>query len=45
MVSQHVARQLYETVGFVVYGREPRALKVGDQYYDEDFMVLDLRRE
>ncbi|MFN8595425.1 MAG: GNAT family N-acetyltransferase [Anaerolineae bacterium] len=45
MVSQHAAQQLYATVGFVVFGREPRALKVGDQYYDEEFMILDLRRE
>lgn len=45
MVSQHAARRLYDALGFQVYGREPRALKVGDQYYDEDFMVLDLKTE
>jgi len=44
MVTQHAAQQLYAAVGFVVFGREPRALKVGDQHYDEEFMTLDLRK-
>jgi ribosomal protein S18 acetylase RimI-like enzyme len=35
-----VARHLYETFGFTVYGVEPRALKLGDTYYDEDLMIL-----
>jgi ribosomal protein S18 acetylase RimI-like enzyme len=33
------AKALYERLGFVVYGTEPRALKVGDRYYDEHLMV------
>ena len=37
------ARRLYHSLGFVVYGTEPRALKLGEQYWDEDLMVLDLR--
>ncbi len=34
------ARQLYESLGFKTYGVEPRALKVGEQYFDEDLMIL-----
>jgi ribosomal protein S18 acetylase RimI-like enzyme len=45
MVTQTVARKLYESLGFVAYGRETRALCVDGQYYDEEFMVLDLRED
>lgn len=45
MVTQTAARQLYDSLGFVVYGREARASKVGEQYYDEEFRVLDLRED
>jgi RimJ/RimL family protein N-acetyltransferase len=41
-VTQPAARRLYESLGFSVYGREPRALKVGDGYVDEDLMLLRL---
>jgi len=34
------ARGLYAALGFETYGREPRALKLGDRYVDEDLMVL-----
>lgn len=34
------ARKLYTSLGFKVYGAEPRALKVGGKYYDEDLMIL-----
>jgi len=37
------ARRLYENMGFVKYGREPRALFDGERYYDEDLMYMDLR--
>lgn len=37
------ARQLYHSLGFEVYGLEPRALKQGDQYWDEELMILRLR--
>jgi ribosomal protein S18 acetylase RimI-like enzyme len=45
MTTQIAARKLYESLGFVVFGREARAVKVDDNYYDEEFMVLDLREE
>ena len=37
------ARGLYASLGFVPYGIEPHALKVGDRYLDEELMVLWLR--
>lgn len=37
------ARNLYHSLGFEIYGTEPRALKLGEQYWDEDFMIFDLR--
>ena len=43
MITQTAARNLYESRGFAVYGREARALCVDGQYYDEEFMQLDLR--
>ncbi|MGE0658735.1 MAG: N-acetyltransferase family protein [Reyranellaceae bacterium] len=36
------AQRLYRRHGFVEYGREPRALKVRDVYYDETMMRLEL---
>lgn len=33
---------LYRKLGFVTYGTEPRALRVGDHYLDEHLMVLRL---
>lgn len=36
------ASQLYESIGFTAFGVEPRAMRVGDQYYDERHMVLRL---
>ncbi|MBZ5574886.1 MAG: GNAT family N-acetyltransferase [Acidobacteriia bacterium] len=42
--TQTGARQLYESLGFVVYGRDLRAIKVGETYIDEDLMVLRLGR-
>jgi ribosomal protein S18 acetylase RimI-like enzyme len=41
--SQTAAKQLYTELGFRVYGTEPRALKVGSTYIDEDHMILQLR--
>jgi ribosomal protein S18 acetylase RimI-like enzyme len=40
---QTAAGQLYESLGFVVYGHDLRAIKVGDTYVDEDLMVLRLK--
>lgn len=45
VATQTVARKLYESLGFVVFGREPRAVKIGGAYYDEEFMTLDLRED
>jgi GNAT superfamily N-acetyltransferase len=42
-VPEH-ARPLYERVGFVAWGREPRALVWNGISVDETHMVLDLRR-
>jgi ribosomal protein S18 acetylase RimI-like enzyme len=33
---------LYRDLGFVTYGIEPRALKVGERYFDQELMVLML---
>jgi len=39
--SQNVGgKGLYESLGFEVYGCERRALKIGDEYVDEELMVL-----
>jgi ribosomal protein S18 acetylase RimI-like enzyme len=40
--GQTAARQLYSSLGFERFGCEPRALKIGDVYIDEDHMVLRL---
>jgi ribosomal protein S18 acetylase RimI-like enzyme len=42
-VGQNPASQLYRSLGFEVYGREPHAIKIGDDYVDEDLMVLRLK--
>jgi ribosomal protein S18 acetylase RimI-like enzyme len=36
------ARALYAACGFASAGVKPRSLKVGERYYDEELMVLDL---
>lgn len=40
---QTAARQLYSSLGFETYGTEPRGLKVGSTYVDEDHMILRIR--
>jgi ribosomal protein S18 acetylase RimI-like enzyme len=40
--EQLAARRLYESLGFVAFGREPRALLVDGRYVDEDYYVLML---
>jgi ribosomal protein S18 acetylase RimI-like enzyme len=37
------AGRFYEKMGFETYGLEPRALKIGDKYYDEEFRVKFLK--
>jgi ribosomal protein S18 acetylase RimI-like enzyme len=39
------ARRLYESVGFLEFGMEPKASKLGDKYYDETHMALDFSRQ
>ncbi len=36
------ALKLYKRHGFIIYGTEPRAIKIDDRYYDEYHMLLDL---
>ena len=36
------ATTLYERVGFTTFGREPSALKIGDEYIEDVHMGLDL---
>jgi ribosomal protein S18 acetylase RimI-like enzyme len=43
VTSAQAARQLYRHLGFQIYGREPRGLKVGSQYFDQELLVLLLR--
>lgn len=38
------AGNLYRSMGFEVYGREPGAMRVGGTFYDEELMVLRLGR-
>jgi ribosomal protein S18 acetylase RimI-like enzyme len=37
------ARNLYHSLGFQTYGLAPRALKQGEHYWDEEFMLLELK--
>lgn len=43
-VDQTAAHRLYLSVGFEVFGRERHALKIGDTYVDEDYMVYEFPR-
>jgi ribosomal protein S18 acetylase RimI-like enzyme len=36
------ARSLYRSLGFKSFGVEPRAMRVGDRFFDEEHMVLRL---
>jgi RimJ/RimL family protein N-acetyltransferase len=36
------AKALYAKLGFIQFGHEPRAHKVGDRYYDQDHLLLML---
>jgi len=39
------AKSLYQSLGFEIYGSEPKALKWKDKYFDEDLMALELRKK
>ncbi|MFJ6210182.1 GNAT family N-acetyltransferase [Lysinibacillus sp. NPDC092081] len=36
------AKRLYSSLGFEVFGTEKKAMKIGQEYFDEDYMVLFL---
>jgi ribosomal protein S18 acetylase RimI-like enzyme len=40
--TQTAARSLYRSLGFELFGCEPRALKLGEDYLDEDHMIVRL---
>jgi ribosomal protein S18 acetylase RimI-like enzyme len=42
VTTNTAAVALYQALGFTVYGTDPRTLKLGDRYWDEHLMVLDL---
>lgn len=39
------AIRLYERSGFVVYGREPRSMRIGDRTFDKLLMAMTIRPE
>jgi len=41
--TQTTAKKLYRSFGFETFGTEPRSLKIGSTYIDEDHMLLRLR--
>jgi ribosomal protein S18 acetylase RimI-like enzyme len=42
VASNATARDIYRRLGFVPYGIEPRALRIGDVFHDEEMLMLDL---
>lgn len=42
--TQAASVGLYRSLGFESYGCEPRALKIGDRFLDEEYMVLRVQR-
>jgi hypothetical protein len=42
--GQEAARRLYASLGFETIGHEKRAFKLGNEYLDQDEMVLWLCR-
>ena len=38
--TQQAAMRFYRSLGFESFGREPRALKIGERYVDEEYMIL-----
>jgi ribosomal protein S18 acetylase RimI-like enzyme len=41
--NQKSAIRLYRSLGFESFGCEPRALKIGDKFIDEEYMILKLK--
>ena len=42
--TQTAALALYRSLGFESFGREPRALKIGEEFVDEEYLLLRLDR-
>jgi ribosomal protein S18 acetylase RimI-like enzyme len=42
--NQVAAIGLYRALGFESWGTEPRALKVGSSFIDEEYMLLQLKK-
>lgn len=42
VTSNGSAKQLYSSCGFKVFGKDKRALKMNNKYYDEEYMILYL---
>ncbi|WP_244535758.1 GNAT family N-acetyltransferase [Lentibacillus halodurans] len=42
IVKSNTAKSLYYALGFVPFGIHKRAVKLGDIYYDEEYMVMFL---
>lgn len=42
VTTNPAAHSLYRSLGFETYGTAPRTLKIGDQYWDEELMLLYL---
>jgi ribosomal protein S18 acetylase RimI-like enzyme len=36
------AKAFYDSLGFLTFGIEPRAMRVGEKFYDEEHMILRL---
>jgi ribosomal protein S18 acetylase RimI-like enzyme len=43
--TQAAAMKLYRSLGFETFGREPRALKVGGNLIDEEYMVMRMDKD
>ncbi|MDN2676336.1 GNAT family N-acetyltransferase [Janthinobacterium sp. SUN033] len=41
--ENNVALGLYESLGFIAYGTEPRSMRVGELFYDEHHLALLIR--
>lgn len=44
VIKNTTARALYLSLGFKSYGMEPASLKVGEEYLDDDMMILRLEK-
>jgi len=43
--TQEAAQRLYRSLGFETFGTEPRALKIGEKYIDEEYMIRRLKAD